>query len=361
MSQSPIRATFYSILPSPYQRDLFAAIAARPDIDLQVKYLEMTVDDSPWPQKELQAYESVLPGKDLRWGSSRFHINWHLPNFADTDVVVLNGYQSSVSQWILRTQAGKIPCVFWGEKIVGAATGVKGKMQKNFADSLSNCQAIAAIGAAAVEDYKQRYPNMPVHPIPYYCTLRNFQDNIPQRPRDPINIFFCGQMIARKGVDLLLQSFSQIIDQGFNATLTLVGREAELPEFMAAIPEKTQEKVIYKGFQAPETLPKFFNEADIFVLPSRYDGWGVVVNQAVGAGLPIVCSDAVGSAADLVKDNGIIFEAGNQAKLYEALLTYISNPEKLTAASKASYANSADWYPEVGAERWANLFRQVLA
>lgn len=336
MSNSPIRATFYSILPSPYQRDLFAAIAERPEISLQVRYLEMTVDDSPWPQKPLSDYESVLPGKDLRWGSSRFHVNWHLPDFADTDIVVLNGYQSFVSQWIMRTQSSKIPCIFWGEKMVGASTGIKGNIQKTFAASLNNCQAIAAIGAAAVEDYQARYPDKPVAPIPYYCTLRNFQKDIPQRPRKPINILFCGQIIARKGFDLLLKSFAKLIEEGFNTTLTVVGREAEFHEFMAEIPERAQEKVIYAGFQAPEVLPKFYQEADIFVLPSRYDGWGVVVNQAVGAGLPIICSDAVGSAADLVDGNGMIFEAGNQEALYEALLTYISDPEKLTAASEKS-------------------------
>ncbi|AFY37234.1 glycosyl transferase group 1 [[Leptolyngbya] sp. PCC 7376] len=357
---SNLKVTFYSILPSPYQRDLFAAIAARPDISLQVKYLEMTVDDSPWPQKPLNDYESVLPGTDLRWGSSRFHVNWHLPNFEDTDVVVLNGYQSFVSQWILRTQSSKIPCIFWGEKMVGAATGVKGDIQKAFAASLNNCRAIAAIGAAAVEDYQTRYPDKLVAPIPYYCDLKNFQKDIPQRPRDPINIFFCGQIIARKGVDTLLQAFSQIIEQGLNATLTMVGREAEFADFMADIPESVKDKVIYAGFQAPDLLPEFFNQADIFVLPSRYDGWGVVVNQAVGAGLPIICSDAVGSAADLVKDNGIIFSAGDQQELYQALLTYISNPEKLTAASQASYKNSSQWHPEAGAERWVKLFSEVL-
>lgn len=365
MSNSPIRVTFYSILPSPYQRDLFAAIAERPEISLKVRYLEMTVDDSPWPQKPLSEYESVLPGKDLRWGSSRFHVNWHLPSFsdthADTDVVVLNGYQSFVSQWILRTQTKQIPCIFWGEKMVGASTGIKGKIQQNFAASLNNCQAIAAIGAAAVVDYKTRYPNKSVAAIPYYCTLQNFQKDIPQRPREPINILFCGQIIARKGFDLLLKSFAKLIEAGFKVTLTVVGREAEFHQFMAEIPKNAQEKVIYAGFQAPEALPRFYQEADIFVLPSRYDGWGVVVNQAVGAGLPVICSDAVGSAADLVDGNGIIFEAGNQDALYNALLTYISNPEKLTAASEKSYANSAQWHPEAGAERWLNLFNQVLS
>jgi len=361
MPHLKLRATFYSILPSPYQRDLFTAIAALPEVNLQVNYLEAAVDDSPWPQKPLEDYEQILPGTDLRWGSSRFHLNWHLPDFSETDVVVLNGYQSSVSQWILRTCSGKVPCVFWGEKIVGAATGVKGKLQQSFADSLNNCVAIAAIGEDAVFDYKNRYPNMPIVHIPYYCNLDIFQQDMPERPRQPLNILFCGQMIERKGVDLLLSSFSRLIEEGLEAKLTLIGREAELPEMMSKLPALTQAKIDYLGFQAPEDLPNFFRQSDLFILPSRYDGWGVVVNQAVGAGLPIICSDAVGSAPSLVdKDNGFIFPAGNGQKLYEALRYYMSDPDKIRAASATSQQRASDWSPSVGAQRWVDLFQQVL-
>lgn len=362
MNNSKIRATFYSILPSPYQRDLFAALADHSEINLQVNYLEMTVDDSPWPQKPLSIYEKVLPGFDLRWGSSRFHLNGHLPDFKNTDVVVLNGYQSFVSQWILKTQAQKIPCLFWGEKMVGSATGIKGKIQQSFAASLNHCQAIAAIGKAAEQDYKTRYPHVPVAPIPYYCDLAEFTRNVPERPRQPITIIFCGQMIERKGVDLLLKAFDRLIGEGLEAKLLLVGREAELPEMLAQVSEKTRQAVDFAGFQAPDDLPQFFRRADIFVLPSRYDGWGVVVNQALGAGLPIICSDAVGSAPDLVDgDNGFIFPAGDEAKLSEALRYYLSDPEKIRLASAASQRRSPDWSPEAGAQRWVDLFHQVLS
>lgn len=358
-----INVTCYSILPSPYQRDLFAALARRPEVNLQVNYLENAVDDSPWPQQPLREYEQVLPGFDLRWGSSRFHWNWHLPNFQHTDVVMLNGYQSFVSQWILRTQAQRIPCVFWGEKMVGASAGLKGTLQQTFADSLNACQAIAAIGDAAVQNYRARYPDKPVFPIPYYCDLDEFSQDIPDRPRSPITILFCGQMIARKGVDLLLSAFARLIDNGFEARLLLVGREAELPEMMQPLSDPVRKRIDYAGFQAPDDLPAFFRQADIFVLPSRYDGWGVVVNQAVGAGLPIICSDAVGSAPDLVtkENNGFIFPAGEEAKLYEALHYYLSDPTRITAASQSSLARSAEWQPAVGAKRWVEVFHHVLS
>src|SRR5204863_7012159 len=99
--------------------------------------------------------------------------------------------------------------------------------------------------------------------------------------------------------------------------LLLVGREAELPSLLAALPESVRARVRYAGFQAPESLPGFFAQADVFVLPSRYDGRGVVVNQALGAGLPVVVSDHAGAAHDLVRplENGYHFPAGNSEAL----------------------------------------------
>ncbi len=357
-----LNIVIYSVLPSPYQRDIFFALASRPEISLKVYYLEMSVDDSPWPKKPLQDYEKVLPGTDIRWGSSRFHLNWHIPDLKQADVVVLNGYQSFVAQWILRTKAKKTPCIFWGEKMLGASTGIKGMLQQTFANSLNHCQAIAAIGEKAFTDYQQRYPNQLVARIPYYCSIDAFQENIPERPRQPITILFCGQMIKRKGVDLLLLAFSRLINEGYNLNLLLVGREAELPEMMKTIPVEAQDKINYAGFQAPDTLPTFFRNADIFILPSRYDGWGVVVNQALGAGLPLLCSDAVGSAADLINnDNGIIFPANSENEIYQALHHYVSEPKRIQLASQASEKQAQNWSPAVGAERWVKLFNQVTS
>jgi glycosyltransferase involved in cell wall biosynthesis len=355
----------YSVVPSPYQRDLFYALAQRSEVNLQVYYLEATSPDSPWPQKPLHPYEYILPGNYFSWGASRFHWNWHLPNLqaSDVDVVVLNGYQNLVAQWIFRTQAQQTPCVFWGEKMVASANGVKGKLQKVLAQGLERCWAIAAIGSQAEQDYCQRFPDKSIFNIPYYCTLSEFSKSVPTRPRTPTTILFCGQMIARKGVDVLLQAFAQLIQSGLSARLLLVGREAELPKMLTSLPSSVVQHINYAGFQAPEDLPHFFKQADLFVLPSRYDGWGVVVNQALGAGLPIICSDAVGAAYDLVDpgENGKIVPAGDPNALLEAVESYLKNPAAITAAGQASLLKAKEWTPEVGAEHWLQVFEYLTA
>jgi glycosyltransferase involved in cell wall biosynthesis len=352
----------YSILPSPYQRDLFLELSNCPEIDLNVYYLEQACADSPWPEKPLEPYEHILPGFHLAWGLSRFHFNWHLPSTSQVDVVLLNGYMNITTQLLLRLQAKKVPCIFWGEKMVGSSQGVKGKLQKYLANALEQCQAIAAIGSHAVQDYQQRFPGKPIFNIPYYCDLAPFSQEIPQRPRTPTTILFCGQMIARKGVDLLLQAFETLINMGLEARLLLVGREADLPQMLTQVSQTTQRYIEYAGFQAPEDLPQFFRQADIFVLPSRHDGWGVVVNQAVGAGLPVICSDAVGAANDLIDQgkNGYIFPNGDVTTLTQILADYLQNPNAIAMASDASLQKSVMWSAKAGAQNWVDALNQVI-
>ena len=359
---SKIKVIIYSILPCPYQRDLLYALSQHEKVDLQVNYLEAACLDSPWPEKPLQNYEQILPGFDVSWGNSRFHFNWHFPPLKDADVIVFNGYMNLTAQLILRLQAQRVPCIFWGETMVASHGGLKGKIQPLLAQSLQQCRGIAGIGSHAVKDYQQRFPDKPIFNIPYYCNLSEFRREIPQRPRTPPTILFCGQMIVRKGVDLLLQAFIHVLQKGLDARLLLVGREAELPQMLETLPETTCQKIEYAGFQPPEDLPRFFRQADIFVLPSRYDGWGVVVNQAVGAGLPVICSDAVGAAKDLVEPNynGLIFSAENVNGLTDSLAYYLQYPEEIQKASIASQQKAEDWYTTVGAQKWVKAFEQVI-
>ena len=175
-----------------------------------------------------------------------------------------------------------------------------------------------------------------------------------------MTFLFCGQMIARKGVDHLLAAFATLPE---NARLLLVGREAELPQMLAALTPSVRARVRYAGFQDPEALPPFFAQADVFVLPSRHDGWGVVVNQALGAGLPIIASDHVGAAHDLLREgeNGFTFSAGDANALAAAMLRYAANPDLARAHGEASSRAAADWTPARGAERWAQALHTVCA
>jgi glycosyltransferase involved in cell wall biosynthesis len=354
-----IRVAFVSIVPSPYQRDLFAALAARNDVAPRVFYMERASPDSPWPERPLAAYESYLPGFWFPIGSARVHVNWRLPSPGDCDVVVCNTLMSLTGQWLMR---GKLRhsrhgrWMFWGEKL-----GARSRKHDMLTAPLHRAAGIAAIGTWAERDYAARFPNTRIFNIPYHCDLAPFVAE-PRPPRDPgsVTFLFCGQMIARKGVDQLLAAFATLPE---NARLLLVGREADLPQLLGLLPASVRGRVRYAGFQAPGALPPFFAQADVFVLPSRHDGWGVVVNQALGAGLPILASDQVGAAHDLVREgeNGFTFPAGDANALAAAMLRYATNPALAQTHGESSRRMHPDWTPARGAERWARALQAVCA
>ena len=347
------RVVVISVVPSPYQRDLFAAMAVRPELDLEVCYLEPASPDSPWPEKPLQPYERVLPGFWLPLGSARIHLNWNLPKLQGVDLVIVNTLMSLTAQWLMRGPLRGKRWMFLGEKLAQR----KG-WHSWLAAPLNRAAGIAAIGTWAQRDYAARFPAPKTFCLPYYCDLDPFFAQPRHEVRSEPVMLFCGQMIARKGVDLLLSEFAKLE----KCRLLLVGREAELPALLSSLPEEVRSRIEYAGFQAPEALPKFFGAADLFVLPSRYDGWGVVVNQAIAAGLPVICSDQVGAGHDLVEDgvNGLRFKAGDAASLGSALRRLVDAPELIEQWGNASREKARMMTPAIGAERWVRAIEEVL-
>jgi poly(glycerol-phosphate) alpha-glucosyltransferase len=353
-----LKVLIISIVPSPYQRDLFKALSEK--IEVSVFYLEPESPDSPWPKKPLESYESILPGTYLSYREMRFLINWRMPDITGSDLVILNGYMGMVFQWLLRFKSKSNKFIFWGERMSDQTRGIKGKIQEWLSRSINNCIAIAAIGTWAQKKYQVRFPGIPVFNIPYFCNLESFQ-NLPLRgSHQTLNLLFCGQMIHRKGVDVLLKAF-ELLSPQYDVVLHLVGREAELNE-MKLLLNDVSRKVIYHGFQAPEDLPYFFNKADVFILPSRHDGWGVVVNQALGAGLPIICSDQVGAAVDLINEgkNGYLFTSGDAVDLHSKIKIFVDRPELIPAMSSQSREKSYEMTPEKGAEKWLQVFNRLI-
>jgi glycosyltransferase involved in cell wall biosynthesis len=289
-------------------------------------------------------------------------MNWPLPDVSDADFVVLSSFASFTGQLLMRHGLRDRPWLFWGERL-RPQTGLQQLVQQRLVSPIGSAAGIVAIGSAAEHDYRSRFPQLRHFCIPYHCELAPFFA-IQRAPnvRRPTTFFFCGQMIERKGVDLLLLAFDRLIANGMDARLLLVGRKAELPRFMNLVSPTTRSRVQYEGFQAPECLPAYFAQSDVFVLPSRHDGWGVVVNQALATGVPIITTDAVGAGLDYVENriNGLRVKAGDVDALYDAMQTLARNPEFAHTWGVKSREMARTLTPEGGADKWVQVF-EVLA
>lgn len=142
---------------------------------------------------------------------------------------------------------------------------------------------------------------------------------------DRINILFTGQFIERKGVDILLKAFNQIHDTRVH--LYLVGGDGS-EQYRELISEANKSRVHFVPFLSKDELREYYAAADIFCLPTREDIWGLVINEAMSFGLPIVTTYNCGAGVELVGNNGFLYDAENIQALKICLTDLIENREK---------------------------------
>ena len=160
-------------------------------------------------------------------------------------------------------------------------------------------------------------------------------------PDDSLVVLFAGKFEAQKRPLDLLAAFIQ--SKLKNTTLLFVG-SGSLEEQLKSEAEG-HTSVYFAPFQNQSQMPRTYAIADLVVLPSYSETWGLVINEAMCMGKPVIVSSRVGCAQDLVTpdENGLIFPAGDVAALAEALQTACANPSRLKQWGKASYRKITDY------------------
>lgn len=162
--------------------------------------------------------------------------------------------------------------------------------------------------------------------------------------KDDFVFLYVGRLSDEKLLLILLEAYNRVKSK--NKKLFLVGDGPMKKEIKNQVKKLGVENVFFAGFQSREKIPDFYAAADAFVLPSRAETWGIVVNEAMCFGLPVLVSNKVGAGVDMVKNNynGFIFESGNADDLFLNIdkLMNLSNDERLLF-SKRSKEMLIEW------------------
>ena len=158
-------------------------------------------------------------------------------------------------------------------------------------------------------------------------------------------ILYASKFITRKHPDSLIRAAALLRDRGLQATLLMIGTgqmESELRELVQSL---NLTNVVFGGFVNQSDLPRVYGASDIFVLPASDEPWGLVVNEVMCAGLPVVVGSRVGCVADLVREriNGRCVEAGNDESLASALEDLVADPARRHTMGKESLAIIRNW------------------
>lgn len=162
-------------------------------------------------------------------------------------------------------------------------------------------------------------------------------------PLDAKVILFVGKLVDWKQPDMLLRAFAKLNDKSIHLAFAGDGHSATSLRGMAQA--LAPGRVTFLGFLNQTELPRAYASADLFVLPSRDEPWGLVVNEAMNFGLPIVVSDRVGCFPDLVQaeTTGWVFDHRSDDHLADVLARALADPDKLAIAGRNAASAIAAW------------------
>lgn len=164
-------------------------------------------------------------------------------------------------------------------------------------------------------------------------------------PADKPLILYASKLMPRKRPYDLLAAFHMLCEGGTEAALVFVGSgelESSLKEYAS---QHGVADVYFAGFQNQSDLPRFYAVSDVFVLPSEDEPWGLVINEVMCAGVPVVASEEIGAVPDLVRDgyNGFTYPAGNVEQLAAHLRNLIANADTRRRMGKKSLEIIRGW------------------
>ena len=363
--------------PIQYQTPLYKLLSKEPEIDLTVLFC------SDWG---LKTYKDKGFGKEVKWdiplldgykykflknvspfpNVSTFFglINPEIVNElkkSDYDAIWLHGW-NSFTNWLAMVTAFylNIPVLLRGEtNLLQKPTFLKNLTKELVLKNLfKNISVFLAIGKYNADFYKSfGMPEEKIFLVPYTVNNDFFvskaQELISKKkelrkkynvPEESPVVLFSGKLIDKKRPFDLLKAF-EIISKDIRTSLVFVG-DGNLRNKLETYAKNNHiQNVFFIGFRNQTELPEFYAMADIFVLPSDFEPWGLVVNEAMCFGLPVIVSNKVGAGGDLVKngENGFIYKAGNVIMLTSYLKDLLQDETKRIKFGQSSKGLIQEW------------------
>jgi glycosyltransferase involved in cell wall biosynthesis len=179
-------------------------------------------------------------------------------------------------------------------------------------------------------------------------------------------VLFASKLQPRKRPRDLWEAYASLSPNGVDEPwpyLIFVGGGSERAELEATVALTGWKSVRFVGFQNQTSLPSYYAAADVFVLPSEREPWGLVINEAMNAGTAIIVSDQVGAAPDLVHEgvNGYVVPVGDVQGLAARLRHITSNPALARSMGANSLARISEWNFEADVVGLAQAIAKCVA
>ena len=379
----PLRVTVVSPEPTPYRAPLFDLLAERPELDLTVVYAATTVAGRPW-SVEPRHRSVFLRGVSLPGARRLIRHDYPVTpgvvralQAAQPDVVVVSGWSTFAAQAAIAwSRARRIPYVIHVESHdleprAGWRRAVKGTIVPRI---LRGASSSLVVGSAALDSVVARGAS-PERVRVFANTIdvstwgRRADELAATRAgrraeaglaEDDVVVLCVARLVPEKGIDTLARAIAATGDE--RLVLRVAGQGPELERLLDLCAELGLRSSMGGNFPEDE-LAEQYVEADVFALLSRHEPWGVVVNEAAASGLPLVLSDRVGAAHDLLVDgeNGFVVPADDVDATAAALERLADDPELRRSMGTRSRELVRDWGYEPSVESFVAAVREATS
>ena len=351
-----MKLTVITKIPSPYQVELFDRVSRRED--LRVIYLRRRDSDRQWNDRTLGHSASYVEDGDHATLASAVR---------DADATIFGWYRDPVVMRLLRARAaGGKPWAFWGERPGFNHPGLAGRTFRRlrlWRLWRDRRVPIWGIGHWAIEGYRAEFGSKRAYfHVPYTSNLSPFAAIAASGGKGGARTFlFSGSLIERKGVVELCAAFEAFARQHPGVKLRLLGGGA----LDSSLKDRYGANAAFEflGFKDWDGLAAAYAGADVLCAPSRYDGWGLIVAEAMAAGIPVIGTRTTGSAREMIEEgvNGWSVATPSPEALREKLeQAYALPAESLRAMGEAGRSTAREYDVTAGEGRFIAAARKTI-
>ena len=365
-----MRIALLTEIPAPFRLPLFGALAAQPGVELHVLFLAANDPRRNYPRSETPFDAEVLRGKDAlvrnRWLVVNVGVLGRLRRLGPELVVVGGWNQPAFWQALLYARAARVPLVVWVESTARDERAGRGPAELAKRGIVRSAAGFLVPGRAASEYVESLgVPPDRITIAPNAVDLRLFGEHVAQERerREELRrelgldgcTFLCvSRLSPEKGVDVLAQAFD-----GVPGELVLVGDGPD----RAKVEALAGDRVRLLGRVDGDELLRWYAAADAYVMPSRSETWGMAMQEAAAAGLPLIATEAPGAGHDLIEEgvNGFRVPVEDVHALRRALVRVAQDEAFRERARERTLELSEGHTPEAWAAAVAELARRLAA
>lgn len=357
-----------SIFPAPYRVNLFELVEKKYEM---LVFFERTYDSNrncKWFIQDSKIKSYVLDNK-----KSRNIYNKTLKKISNYNLVLMYEYSTIASiKLMIKCLYNKIPYIINCDGAFINKNIVKNAVKKFFIKRAAACLASGQYAKNYFLTFGAREERIYIH---NFTTLFNtdisksvvgedekkyIKYNLGLKNRKIV--LAVGRFIKSKRFDVLIKSWKYINDMKYDYELIIIGGGDEKQDYISEIENFKISNITLIDYLEKEKLKQYYLASDLFVLPTASDTWGLVINEAMAFGLPIITTDKCIAGLELIENNinGYIVPVGDDAVLSSKIISILQNDKLRQKMSENNLNKIRNYTIENMAEQQLKVIKKVL-